>query len=148
MSLIPNLALNKDELSDYLHEIFPQIRQDYTIDALDADSISVRLLVGERHLRPGDTVSGPSMFALADVSVYAMVLARLGRQALAVTTSSSLDFLRKPSASQDIIAEGRLLKLGRTLVVGDVLMFPDGGEHPVARATMTYSIPPDRGSAG
>jgi len=138
------LALNQQELSDYLQEIFPQIYRDFPIDALDMDGITMRLKVGEQHLRPGGTVSGPSMFALADVAVYAMVLSRLGRQALAVTTSSSLDFLRKPGPGCDIVARGRLLKLGRTLAVGDVLMYSDGSDNPVARATMTYSIPPER----
>ena len=103
-----------------------------------------RLLVDDRHLRPGGTVSGPSMFALADCAVYAMVLARVGRKALAVTTSCSFDFMRKPAADADIIAECRLLKLGRTLAVGDVLLFSEGSEAPVARSTMTYSIPPRR----
>ncbi len=137
-----SLVLNMNDLSDYLAEIFPQVRRDFAIDALEEDAITMRLLVGERHLRPGGTVSGPSMFALADVAVYAMVLARLGREALAVTTSSSMDFLRKPAGGQDIVARGKLLKLGRSLVVGDVLMFPGHEDRPVARATMTYSIPP------
>jgi len=137
-----SLALNKDELSDYLDEVFPQVRGEFAIDALDMDGITMRLLVGERHLRPGGTVSGPSMFALADVTVYALVLSRLGRQALAVTTNSSLDFLRKPASGRDIIAKGQLLKLGRSLVVGDVLLFSKGSDKVVARSTMTYSIPP------
>lgn len=136
------LMLNKEELSTYLREIFPQVIEEFEIEALDCDSISMRLLVGEHHLRPGGTVSGPSMFTLADVAVYAMVLARLGRKALAVTTSSSLDFLRKPAAGQDIVAKGKLLKLGRSLVVGDVLLYSVDFDKPVARATMTYSIPP------
>ena len=139
-----SLVLNRQELTDYLIEIFPQVREEFAIDALDVHGITMRLLVGKRHLRPGGTVSGPSMFALADVCVYAMVLSRLGRKALAVTTNASLDFLRKPVAGQDIVARGRLLKLGRSLVVGDVLMYSADGENPVARASMTYSIPPGR----
>ena len=140
-----SLALNKEELSAYLQEIFPQVIQEYAIEALDPEGVTMRLLVGAQHLRPGGTVSGPSMFALADVAVYAMVLSRLGRKALAVTTSSSMDFLRKPAAEVDMIARGRLLKLGRSLVVGDVLMYSDGSDKVVARATMTYSIPPRQG---
>ncbi|NDW43479.1 PaaI family thioesterase [Ruegeria sp. PrR005] len=136
------LALNKEELSQYLVEVFPQVRDDFAIDALTEDSVIMRLLTAERHLRPGGTISGPSMFALADVSVYAMVLARVGRQALAVTTNCSIDFLRKPDGDAQMIAECRLLKLGRTLAVGDVLMFSEGSDKPVARATLTYSIPP------
>lgn len=136
------LALNKEELSQYLVEVFPQVRDDFAIDALTEDSVIMRLLTAERHLRPGGTISGPSMFALADVSVYAMVLARVGRQALAVTTNCSMDFMRKPDGDAQMIAECRLLKLGRTLAVGDVLMFSEGSDKPVARATLTYSIPP------
>lgn len=136
------LALSKEELSQYLVEVFPQVRADFAIDALTEDSVTLRLLTAERHLRPGGTISGPSMFALADVSVYAMVLARLGRQALAVTTNCSMDFMRKPEGDSQMIAECRLLKLGRTLAVGDVLMFSEGSDKPVARATLTYSIPP------
>lgn len=137
-----SLALNKDELTAYLREIFPQMIEEYVIETLDRDHITMRLAVGTHHLRPGGTVSGPSMFALADVAVYAMVLSRLGRKALAVTTSSSMDFLRKPASGVDLIASGRLLKLGKALVVGDVLMSSEGSKDVVARATMTYSIPP------
>ena len=127
------LKFTQDELMTYLEEVFPQIQGEFTIDALDEMRIRMRLNVGERHLRPGGTVSGPSIFALADVSVYL---------ALAVTTSCSSDFLRKPVAGADLIAECRLLKLGRVLAVGEVLIFSDGGDQPVARASMTYSIPP------
>ncbi|TDK47381.1 PaaI family thioesterase [Antarcticimicrobium luteum] len=136
------LALNREELTDYLAEVFPQIRDDFAIDDLTENTITMRLLTDDRHLRPGGTVSGPSMFALADVAVYAMVLARVGKKALAVTTNCSLDFMRKPEAGRDVIAHCRLLKLGRVLAVGDVLMVSDGGDKPVARATLTYSIPP------
>ena len=137
-----SLALNKDELGEFLYEVFPQVREDFASDALSMEGVTMRLLTAERHLRPGGTVSGPSMFALADVAVYALVLSRVGRQALAVTTSCSLDFMRKPVAGVDMIAEGRLLKLGKLLAVGDVLLFSEGSDKPVARATMTYAIPP------
>ncbi len=136
------LAMNAGEVMDYMAEVFPQVRDDFTIERLDERSLAMRLFVDERHLRPGGTVSGPSMFALADCAVYAMVLARVGRKALAVTTSCSIDFMRKPAAGRDIIAECRLLKLGRVLAVGDVLLFSEGQAEPVARATLTYSIPP------
>ena len=136
------LKFTQDELMTYLEEVFPQIQGEFTIDALDEMRIRMRLNVGERHLRPGGTVSGPSIFALADVSVYLAVMAMIGREALAVTTSCSIDFMRKPVAGADLIAEYRLLKLGRVLAVGEVLIFSDGGDQPVARASMTYSIPP------
>ena len=141
------LEMNRDELSQYLKEVFPQVRKDFVVEDLTEDTITMRLVVQDQHLRPGGTVSGPSMFGLADVSVYAMVLARKGRQSLAVTTNSSFDFLRKPEGGADMIAACRLLKLGKTLAVGDVLLYSDGGDLPVARATMTYSLPPARSAA-
>ncbi len=136
------LVMTRDELMKYLGEIFPQVVADYALDELEEDRLVMRLLTEQRHLRPGGTVSGPSMFSLADVSVYAMLLARLGHKALAVTTNASIDFMRKPEAGRDLLAECRLLKMGRVLVVGDVLMRSEGSEKPVARATLTYSIPP------
>ena len=115
-----SLALNKQELTEYLAQVFPQVHSEFVVEDLTETTISMRLRVEDRHLRPGGTVSGPSMFGLADVSVYAMVLARKGRQSLAVTTNSSLDFLRKPEGGADLIAECKLLKLGRTLAVGEM----------------------------
>jgi uncharacterized protein (TIGR00369 family) len=136
------LALTAQEVMDYMAAEFPQVKDDFAIDALSEDAITLRLLVAERHLRPGGTVSGPSMFALADCAVYAMVLARVGRKALAVTISCSMDFMRKPAAGVDVISKCRLLKLGRALAVGDMLLYSEGDERPVARASMAYSIPP------
>ena len=138
------LALSISELEAYLDEIFPQVRGDFGIDDVTEAGIVMRLRTAERHLRPGGTVSGPSMFSLADVAVYAMVLSRIGRVALAVSTNCSLDFLRKPEAGRALIARGQLLKLGRSLAVGDVHLASEGSEKRVARATLTYSIPPTR----
>lgn len=130
------------ELTGFLEREFPQVTGEFAIEEVGDSRIRVRLLVAERHLRPGGTVSGPSIFALADVSVYLAVLAMIGPEALAVTTSCSLDFMRKPVAGVDLIAECRLLKLGRVLAVGEVLVFSEGTQAPVARASLTYSIPP------
>jgi len=136
------LQMTAEGLMAYLEEVFPQVRSDFAVDRLAEMEIDLRLKVAERHLRPGGTVSGPSMFALADCAVYAIVLAMVGRKALAVTTSCSIDFMRKPEAGRDLIARCRLLKLGRMLAVGDVLIYSDTGTEPVARASLTYSIPP------
>ncbi|MCX7645818.1 MAG: PaaI family thioesterase [Rhodobacteraceae bacterium] len=136
--------MTPDELHDFLAEQFPQVKDDFRVQALTENAITVRLPVAERHLRPGGTVSGPTMFALADVAVYLMILSRIGPVALAVTTSCAIDFLRKPAAGRDLIAEARLLKLGRTLAVGDVLVYSEGTAEPVARASVTYAIPPAR----
>lgn len=136
------LALNKDEVMSYLEEVFPQVRGEFAIDALTEAGIAMRLLTADRHLRPGGTVSGPSMFALADVCVYALVIGRIGRKALAVTTNCSIDFMRKPAAGVDLVATGSLLKLGKLLAVGDVHIRSQGSDPLVARATLTYAIPP------
>ena len=138
------LKMTTEELMVFLDREFPQVTGEFAILDLGEMRIRTRLNVGERHLRPGGTVSGPSIFALADVSVYLAVLAMIGPQGLAVTTSCSMDFMRKPAAGADLIAECRLLKLGRVLAVGEVLVFSEGGKAPVARASMTYSIPPER----
>lgn len=137
------MVLGTEELTALLAEIFPQVAADFRIEELSEDHIQMRLLVQDRHLRPGGTVSGPSLFALADVALYAMLMARVGPKALAVTTSASIDFMRKPAAGQDVLADCKLLKLGRVLVVGDVLMRSEGSDKVVARASMTYSIPPE-----
>ncbi|QIE44384.1 PaaI family thioesterase [Pseudohalocynthiibacter aestuariivivens] len=136
------LQMSAAELDTFLKAEFPQVSGEFAIEEVGEMRIRTRLLVGERHLRPGGTVSGPSIFALADVSVYLAVLAMIGPQGLAVTTNCSIDFMRKPISGVDLIAECRLLKLGRVLAVGEVLIFSEGGEAPVARASMTYSIPP------
>ena len=136
------LKLTADEVVDLLAREFPQVNGEFTIEELGEMRARVRLNVGERHLRPGGTVSGPSIFSLADCAVYMAVLGMIGPEALAVTTNCSIDFMRKPAANTDLIAECRLLKLGRVLAVGEVLIFSDGGEAPVARASLTYSIPP------
>ncbi|WP_323781980.1 PaaI family thioesterase [Thalassovita sp.] len=130
------------ELMDFLETVFPQVKSDFDVEEVADMRVRVRMKIAERHLRPGGTVSGPSMFALADCSVYMAVLAMIGPEALAVTTNCSMDFMRKPAAATDLIAECRLLKLGRVLAVGDVLIYSEGIEAPVARASMTYSIPP------
>ena len=138
------LKMTIAELTSFIAAVFPQVEGDFSIEALDEDSLTAKLRVSERHLRPGGTVSGPSMFGLADVAAYFMTLARIGPQALAVTTNCSIDFMRKPAADTDLIAQARLLKLGRSLSVTDVLIFSEGQDKPVARATLTYSIPPAR----
>ena len=137
-----SVKMTAAELMSFLDREFPQVSGEFAIEEVGEMHIRTRLLVGERHLRPGGTVSGPSIFALADVSVYLGILAMIGPEGLAVTTNCSIDFMRKPMAGVDLIAECRLLKLGRVLAVGDVLIYSEGMSAPVARASLTYSIPP------
>ena len=136
------IIMDRAALTAFLAAEFGQVAQDFAVEAVDDDRLRLRLIVQGRHLRPGGTVSGPAIFALADVAVYLAILARIGPVALAVTTSAAVDFLRKPAAGVDLLAEARILKLGRVLAVGDVLIRSEGGTAPVARASLTYSIPP------
>jgi len=136
------LVMDRAALGAFLLAQFPQVADELRIDDLAEGALSLRLMVQDRHLRPGGTVSGPAIFGLADVAVYLMLLAMIGPVALAVTTNASVDFMRKPQAGVDLICRTRLLKLGRLLAVGDALIYSDGMEAPVARATMTYAIPP------
>ena len=108
------------------------------------DFATVRLPFNDSMLRSGGTVSGPTMMALADATMYAVVLGGIGIVKLAVTTSFNINFLHRPSPA-DLMAEGRLLKLGKRLAVIEVTLHSDGHDEPVAHATGTYSIPPDRG---
>lgn len=136
------LKMNRDDLQQFMVAHFPQVADDFAIENVSESGIKIRLHVSDRNLRPGGTVSGPSMFTLADVSIYLAILSHIGPQALAVTTNCSIDFMRKPASGADLIAEARLLKLGRVLAVGDVLIYSEGDDKPVARAGLTYSIPP------
>ena len=138
------LQMDAAALARFMESDFPQTAGDFVIEDVGELRIRVRMPVAHRHLRPGGTVSGPSMFALADVSVYLAILAMIGPKALAVTTNCSIDFMRKPAAGADMICECRLLKLGRVLAVGECLLFSEGTQAPVARASLTYSIPPER----
>ena len=136
------LKMSKDDLQAFLIAEFPQADGKYMIQDLAPLEITVRMAVTQANLRPGGTISGPSMFGLADISMYLAILAMIGPQALAVTTNCSIDFMRKPAAGVDMIGKAKILKLGRVLAVGDVQLFSEGQAAPVARAGLTYSIPP------
>jgi uncharacterized protein (TIGR00369 family) len=128
------------EINDFLDAEFPQARGMFVVEEVGHMRARVRMPVDESHLRAGDTISGPTMFWLADFAFYVAVLANIGREAQAVTTNININFMRRPSLS-DLVGEVRILKLGRRLAVGDVTLFSDGGGEPVAHATATYAIP-------
>ena len=140
-------VLTVEELTAFLDAVFPQIRGEAAIEAVGPMTARMRLTPAERHLRPGGTLSGPTMFMLADVAFYVAVLAMIGREPLTVTTNLSINFLRKP-APADLVAEARILKLGRSLAVGDATLFSAGTEGAVAHASVTYAIPPKRDRVG
>ncbi|TMM54493.1 PaaI family thioesterase [Sulfitobacter sabulilitoris] len=136
------IVMDAEALNTFMREVFQQVADDFEVDHVAENEITMRLLTGHRHLRPGGTVSGPSMFALADVAAYLVTLAMIGPKALAVTTNCSIDFMRKPVSGVNLIAQARLLKLGKQLSVTDVMIYSEGSDKPVARASLTYAIPP------
>ncbi|MBN8293915.1 PaaI family thioesterase [Rhodobacter sp. NTK016B] len=137
-------AMDAASLNAFMMAEFPQVARDFRIERVAPMEADVRMLIGEGHLRPGGTVSGPSMFTLGDLAMYAVLLGMIGPVSLAVTTNANIDFLRKPEAGRDLIGAARLLKLGKTLAVGDVLIRNEGSDDVLARASMTYAIPPKR----
>lgn len=136
------MKMDVPALQDFLTRVFPQVADDFEVITVTNSLAKIKLKISEKHLRPGGTVSGPSMFGLADVSAYLLILAQVGPKALAVTTNCSIDFMRKPVSECDLIAECRLLKLGKSLAVTDCLLYSEGDVAPVARASLTYSLPP------
>jgi uncharacterized protein (TIGR00369 family) len=132
--------MSKIDLENFLEKEFPQVSNNFKILNTKPNSLSMLMHISDEHLRPGGTVSGPTMFLLADVSFYLATLSMIGPKSLTVTTNCSINFLRKPNIS-DLISESRVLKIGKTLSVGDVLIYSNGIKEPVAHASLTYSIP-------
>jgi len=119
----------------------------FEVVTFERGHVVLRLPTGKDHLRPGDTVSGPVLFELSDLAVYAALMTALGPMPQAVTTDATMHFLRRPRAGM-LVARARLLKEGRRLVVGEVTVDREGDDGgPVAHAVMTYSVPPDRAPA-
>ncbi len=129
------------ELQSLLDGTFPDSPPPYFVEETGAWGVRIRLPVTEQHSRPGGTVAGPTLMALADAAAWLAILAQIGPVLLAVTTSLHIDFLRKP-ALVDVVADGHLLKLGKQLGVVDVGLRSDGHDELVAKAQVTYSIPP------
>jgi len=132
----------KAEIVDFLAREFPQSK--CIVEEVGDRAATVSHPIGPAQLRPGDTVSGPLLMAVADVALYVAILGTIGLVPLAVTTSLTINFLRKPSARNPIVGICRLMKVGRILVVGEVALYSDRKEDMVAHAVGTYSIPPNR----
>ena len=132
--------MSKSELELFMKKEFSQVSKNFKILDLDLGSISMKMNVLNEHLRPGDTISGPTMFLLADISFYLATLSLIGPKSLTVTTNCSINFLRKPN-KHDLTSKARVLKIGKTLSVGDVLIYSLDKTKPVAHASLTYLIP-------
>lgn len=140
---MPAPAMNADEIAKLLHEVFPQAFYPgcgLTLERVEYANIRVRRHFHDDYVRPGGTISGPTMMELADFAMYVAVFSAVGPQPLAVTTNLNINFLRKP-AQADLIADARLMKVGKRLAVGEVTIYSNGLPEPVAHVTSTYSIP-------
>ena len=131
------------ELDKFLREEFPQAFSigDITIESADSETCLLRQRYNERMLRPGGSVSGPTLMAMADFAMYVVLLSAIGPVGLAVTTNLNINFLRKGKPGQDVLAAARLLKLGKRLAVGEVNLLSGTSPDPIAHVTATYSIP-------
>lgn len=136
---------NKEVVAQFLATEFPQSK--CVVEAIGERSSIVSHAVGFNELRPGGTVSGPVLMTLADVAMYAALLGELGLVALAVTSNLSINFLRKPSADKDLVAHCKLVKVGRTLVMGEAMLYSKGDDRPIAQVMGTYAIPQSTSSA-
>jgi len=134
------MSATKEEISAFMALEFPQTK--CVVEAVNENGATLSHEIGINELRPGGTVSGPVMMAVADVAIYVAILGRIGIVPLTVTTSLTINFLRKPSASARIIAECTLMKVGRTLIVGEVSLYSEGSDDLVAHVVGTYSVPP------
>jgi len=131
---------SKTEMEAFFSEEFPQAS--FVIESFDEGSVTIKRKVDAGDLRPGGTVSGPTMMGLADCAIYAAILREIGLVALAVTTSLNMNFLRKPVADKDILGVCKILKLGKSLATGEVTIYSEFDDRPIAHSVGTYSIPP------
>jgi len=137
-------ALSIKEIEDLLAREFPQAMRPgggLKIEHVEYAVARVRKAFNPNSLRPGGTISGPTMMGLADFALYVAIFSAIGPQTLAVTTNLNINFLRKPEQT-DLIADARLMKVGKRLVIGEVNIHADGNDVPVAHVTATYSVPP------
>jgi uncharacterized protein (TIGR00369 family) len=144
MTKKPTPVMAADEVNDLIGQVFPQLnkeRTDYEVTDVFPGGCTIRLNATYEHLRPGDTVSGVALFALADLGGYACVLSHAGPDALSVTTNISINFMRKAGPGP-VDGRCRILKLGRNLMVYDIEMVAGADREIIAHATGTYSIPP------
>jgi len=134
--------VTKDEVAAFLAAEFPQTK--CAVLQVGEGRATVRHAIGPDELRPGGTVSGPVLMSVADVALYVAILGEIGIVPLAVTTSLTINFMRKPAANRAILGVCRLMKVGRSLAVGEVDLYSEGIDDPVAHAVGTYAIPPAR----
>jgi len=138
------MAMDKQEIIKFLAQEFPQALQKSTIEEISAKGAQLLYRVDAGDLRPGQTVSGPTLMLIADYVLYIAILGHLGLVAMAVTTNMTINFFRKPNGNRDIRAVCKLIKVGKTLVTGEVWLYSLDDEEPVAHVIGTYALPPQQ----
>ena len=141
---LPQPVMTAEELNSFIAEVYPQILEQFPghdVLSVEPGHVVVRMDTDERHIRAGGTVSGPTLFALADMGGYSCVLSHIGREALAVTTNLNINFMRK-AAPGPLEAHCKILKLGKRLMVFEASICEAGNDDVIANATGTYAIPP------
>jgi uncharacterized protein (TIGR00369 family) len=140
------IALSAQQLNDFISEVYPQMMDQfpgYECTLVEPGHVIVQMTTDGRHIRAGGTISGPTLFALADMGGYACVLSHVGREALAVTTNLNINFMRKAEPGL-LLADCRILKLGKRLMVFEASIVTNKSSAVIAHATGTYAIPPNR----
>lgn len=135
------MKAQQHEIEQFLQQQFPQSLEQCSVEHVDHMTATLRCRIRTQDLRPGGTVSGPTMMMLADFALYVAILAEIGLVALTVTTNMNINFLRKPSGGQDLRGVCKLIKVGRTLAVGEVWIYSVDSDDPVAHVVGTYAIP-------
>ena len=136
------IGLSKHEITHFLAQEFPQALEKTSIEEISPKGAQLLYKIDQNDLRPGQTVSGPTLMLVADFALYVAIMGHLGLIAMAVTTNMTINFFRKPNGNQDIKAECKLIKVGKTLVTGEVWLYSLDDEEPVAHVIGTYALPP------
>ena len=132
--------MNLQQVREFLKTEFPQ--NTATVDSVGNGKAVIHQKIDHQHLRPGGTVSGPTLMMVADCAIYVAIQGVIGLEPLAVTTNLNINFLRKPLAGKNIIGKAELIKVGKRLIIGEVRLYSEGLDEPVAFVTATYSVPP------
>lgn len=135
---------DKTEIIQFLEREFPQSLNKCEIESVVEKGATVIYRVDALDLRPGGTISGPTMMTVADYGLYIAILGEIGIVGLTVTTNMNINFLRKPSGGQDLRGVCKLMKVGKSLIVGEVYLYSLDSEEPIAHVTGTYSVPPKK----
>lgn len=132
--------VSKEEVNAFYDSVFQGAGEQERVLEVRHDYSKVRQSVDKANLRPGNYINGPTQMALADSAAYVAVFTRIGITPMALTSNLNINFLR-PCIGTAVIAEARVLKLGRTLAVMDVEIKAEGNDRLSAHAVVTYSLP-------